>query len=97
MGGGRWQVDARRRMLTLAGISYSSCKSVRSSMQQISAPEHTKARSGMKRSPKTRTSRDAIAGRRGAAEAYESRICCRLFLSQYLRHVGVRWDVYCAI
>jgi hypothetical protein len=46
---------------TLAGISYVSCKLVRPSDICVSVWELTGALSGMKRSPKHSTSRDAIA------------------------------------
>lgn len=54
---GAWGLGAQR---TLAGISYASCELVRSSNMRLCA-ELTGARSGMWRSPRQRTSREAIA------------------------------------
>jgi len=47
-------------MHTLAGISYVACKFVRPSSMHRAVFRHTEALSGMKRSPRTRTSREAI-------------------------------------
>jgi hypothetical protein len=47
-------------MRTFAGISYEACKFVRSSIVYARVGKHTEARSGMKRSPRTSTSREAI-------------------------------------
>lgn len=46
---------------TFAGISYPSCKRVRSGDTRMSVLELTGALSGMKRSPRHNTSREAIA------------------------------------
>ena len=55
-----WMMVSVRRKRTFAGISYVSCKSVRSSIGYVGLLRHTEALSGMKRSPRTSTSRDAI-------------------------------------